>query len=230
MTGSIDASVYRQLTHGEGAFSKPLQNHPRHPSHPPKKNRHKNTDPIRCISPFATGVYCLLDSCIPTNQMPRIWTKQNGRSNPTWLTSTLDGKKTMNNLKMPTWKGEKNIHSNGLNLCVSIFLRIDFVSFIHFRKRRKRRCPKTKPRFSLRLKRLDRLKNSLVFSMKFVTNPEFKQLMNTTFETRKQKFTILKKGFAASHMSVEHDSYANPLQRRITLRIWISKNRWKHPR
>lgn len=35
-----------------------------------RKTDTKNTDPIRCISQFSTfstGVYCLLDSCIPTN-------------------------------------------------------------------------------------------------------------------------------------------------------------------
>ena len=99
---------------------------------------------------------------------------------------------------------EKNIHSNGLNLCVSIFLRIEFVSFIHVRKRRKRRCPKTKPRFSLRLKGLDRLKNSLLFSMKFVTNPEFKQTIDehNIWNSPSKNSPSSKRGFPSSHMSV----------------------------
>lgn len=107
----------------------------------------------------------------------------------------------------------KTIHSNGLNLCVSIFLRIEFVSFIHFRKRRKRRCPKTKPRFSLRLKGFDHLKNSLVFSMKFVTNPEFKQIDEHNISNSQAKIHHPQKG-DLRHLTCQWNTIPMPIPHR----------------
>lgn len=94
----------------KGRATKPLQNHPKTSKSPAEeKQTQKHRWAIRCISPFATGVYCLLDSCIPHESSPQIFGPvSNWQVQPNVADEHLGWRKTMNNLKMPTWKGENH--------------------------------------------------------------------------------------------------------------------------
>ena len=208
----------------KGRATKPLQNHPKTSKSPAEeKQTQKHRWAIRCISPFATGVYCLLDSCIPHESSPQIFGPvSNWQVQPNVADEHLGWRKDHEQPQNANLEGRKpSTQTVWICVCPS-FWGLNWSVSSTFENEGNEDVQKPNPGFHCdwSVWIVERIHWFSAWNLSPILNSN--NWWTQHLKLNKQKFTILKEGFASSHMSVGSTIPMPILHREeSTLRIWM---------